>query len=146
MDAIDHAILSHLRRDSSLTNTELADLVGLTPSPCLRRVKKLEADGIITGYRAVVSQEALDRGFQVIVTAEIGVNDQATIEQFESRVAAFDEVIECRRLFGIPDYFIRVAVRDLATYERFMVTKLGGLPAVSRVTSLITMKTIKSVD
>jgi DNA-binding Lrp family transcriptional regulator len=124
----------------------LADLVGLTPSPCLRRVKKLEADGIITGYRAIVSQEALGRGFQVIVTAEIGVNDQATIEDFESQVAAFDEVIECRRLFGIPDYFIRVAVKDLATYENFMVTKLSGLPAVSRVTSLITMKTIKSVD
>ena len=146
MDDIDHTILDHLRNDSSLTNTELADLVGLTPSPCLRRVKKLEADGVITGYRAIVSQEALDRGFQVIVTAEIGVNDQATIEQFESRVAAFDEVIECRRLFGIPDYFIRVAVRDLATYENFMATKLSGLPAVSRVTSLITMKTIKSAD
>jgi len=143
---MDDAILFHLRQDSSLTNTELADLVGLTPSPCLRRVKKLEADGIITGYRAIVSQEALGRGFQVIVTAEIGVNDQATIEDFESQVAAFDEVIECRRLFGIPDYFIRVAVKDLATYENFMVTKLGGLPAVSRVTSLITMKTIKSVD
>ena len=109
-------------------------------------MKKLEADGIITGYRAIVSQEALGRGFQVIVTAEIGVNDQATIEDFESQVAAFDEVIECRRLFGIPDYFIRVAVKDLATYENFMVTKLSGLPAVSRVTSLITMKTIKSVD
>ncbi|KZF12046.1 Lrp/AsnC family transcriptional regulator, partial [Rhodococcus sp. EPR-134] len=145
MDAMDDAILFHLRQDSSLTNTELADLVGLTPSPCLRRVKKLEADGIITGYRAIVSQEALGRGFQVIVTAEIGVNDQATIEDFESQVAAFDEVIECRRLFGIPDYFIRVAVKDLATYENFMVTKLSGLPAVSRVTSLITMKTIKSV-
>ncbi|MFB9782184.1 Lrp/AsnC family transcriptional regulator [Rhodococcus baikonurensis] len=146
MDTMDDAILFHLRQDSSLTNTELADLVGLTPSPCLRRVKKLEADGIITGYRAIVSQEALGRGFQVIVTAEIGVNDQATIEDFESQVAAFDEVIECRRLFGIPDYFIRVAVKDLATYENFMVTKLSGLPAVSRVTSLITMKTIKSVD
>ncbi|MDN5544279.1 MAG: Lrp/AsnC family transcriptional regulator [Rhodococcus sp. (in: high G+C Gram-positive bacteria)] len=146
MDAMDDAILFHLRQDSSLANTELADLVGLTPSPCLRRVKKLEADGIITGYRAIVSQEALGRGFQVIVTAEIGVNDQATIEDFESQVAAFDEVIECRRLFGIPDYFIRVAVKDLATYENFMVTKLSGLPAVSRVTSLITMKTIKSVD
>jgi DNA-binding Lrp family transcriptional regulator len=146
VDAMDDAILFHLRQDSSLTNTELADLVGLTPSPCLRRVKKLEADGIITGYRAIVSQEALGRGFQVIVTAEIGVNDQATIEDFESQVAAFDEVIECRRLFGIPDYFIRVAVKDLATYENFMVTKLSGLPAVSRVTSLITMKTIKSVD
>ena len=143
---MDDAILFHLRQDSSLTNTELADLVGLTPSPCLRRVKKLEADGIITGYRAIVSQEALGRGFQVIVTAEIGVNDQATIEDFESQVAAFDEVIECRRLFGIPDYFIRVAVKDLATYENFMVTKLSGLPAVSRVTSLITMKTIKSAD
>ncbi|EME17830.1 AsnC family transcriptional regulator [Rhodococcus qingshengii BKS 20-40] len=143
---MDDAILFHLRQDSGLTNTELADLVGLTPSPCLRRVKKLEADGIITGYRAIVSQEALGRGFQVIVTAEIGVNDQATIEDFESQVAAFDEVIECRRLFGIPDYFIRVAVKDLATYENFMVTKLSGLPAVSRVTSLITMKTIKSVD
>ncbi|MDJ0108635.1 winged helix-turn-helix transcriptional regulator, partial [Rhodococcus erythropolis] len=62
MDAMDDAILFHLRQDSSLTNTELADLVGLTPSPCLRRVKKLEADGIITGYRAIVSQEALGRG------------------------------------------------------------------------------------
>ncbi|WP_188542886.1 Lrp/AsnC family transcriptional regulator [Rhodococcoides trifolii] len=146
MDYLDDAILHHLQQDSSLTNTELADLVGLTPSPCLRRVKKLEADGVITGYRAVLSDKALGRGFQVIVTAEIIVNDQKTIEKFESRIAGFEEVIECHRLFGNPDYFIRVAVRDLPSYERFLVEKLSGLPAVGRVTSLISMKTIKGVN
>ncbi|MGU3436220.1 Lrp/AsnC family transcriptional regulator [Actinomycetes bacterium M1A6_2h] len=146
MDYLDEAILHHLQQDSSLTNTELADLVGLTPSPCLRRVKKLEADGVITGYRAVLSDNALGRGFQVIVTAEIIVNDQKTIEKFESRIAGFEEVIECHRLFGNPDYFIRVAVRDLPAYERFLVEKLSGLPAVGRVTSLISMKTIKGAN
>jgi DNA-binding Lrp family transcriptional regulator len=146
MDYLDEAILHHLQQDSSLTNTELADLVGLTPSPCLRRVKKLEADGVITGYRAVLSDKALGRGFQVIVTAEIIVNDQKTIEKFESRIAGFEEVIECHRLFGNPDYFIRVAVRDLPAYERFLVEKLSGLPAVGRVTSLISMKTIKGAN
>ncbi|UUN27924.1 Lrp/AsnC family transcriptional regulator [Streptomyces sp. FIT100] len=146
LDALDQAILSHLRADGRLSNVELAKRVGLTPAPCLRRVKRLEEAGVITGYRARVDAEAAGRAFEVVVAVEIGVNDLRTVEQLESLLASYDEVVECRRLFGRPDYFIRVAVADHAAYETFLTTKLMGLPAVIRVDSHLTMKKIKGDD
>src|SRR4051794_6500036 len=100
----------HLQKDGRLSNVELARRVGLTPAPCLRRVKRLEEDGIITGYRAVVDPAAVGRGFEVTVSVEIRVTDLETLRDFEDTVATFDEVVELRRVFGTPDYFLRVMV------------------------------------
>ncbi|WBO62051.1 Lrp/AsnC family transcriptional regulator [Streptomyces camelliae] len=144
LDAIDRDILFHLGRDGRLTNVELAQRVGLTPPPCLRRVKRLEEAGIITGYRAVVDPEALGRGLEVLVDVEVSANDRTTFLEFEDTVAGYDEVIEFRRMYGRPDYFVRVAVADHAAYEAFLVEKLSGLPCVLRIDSHLTMKTIKS--
>src|SRR6186713_1356204 len=99
MDAIDRAILRQLQADGRLTNVELAERVRLSPSPCLRRVRALERAGVIRGYHA-------DK-------------DRATVEAFEAGIAALDEVVECQRMFGLPDYVIRVAVADQAAYESF---------------------------
>jgi DNA-binding Lrp family transcriptional regulator len=145
LDRIDRDILFHLERDGRLSNVELARRVGLTPPPCLRRVKRLEDDGVITGYRAVVDPDAVGRGFEVIVSVEIRVTDLRTLQDFEAAVAGFAEVVEFRRLFGTPDYFLRVLVADQAAYEDHHL-KLLGLPAVSRVVSHQTMKRIKSPD
>ncbi|WP_226966579.1 Lrp/AsnC family transcriptional regulator [Streptomyces phaeolivaceus] len=145
MDSIDHDILFHLRKDGRLTNVELAKRVGLTPPPCLRRVKRLEEAGVIAGYRAVVDPAAIGRGLEVLVDVEVSATDRATVRAFEETVASYDEVIEFRRLFGRPDYFLRVAVADHAAYEAFLTVRLTGLPGVLRTESHLTMKKIKAV-
>ncbi|WP_374201583.1 Lrp/AsnC family transcriptional regulator [Actinocorallia sp. API 0066] len=126
-----------------MSNVELARRVGLTPPPCLRRVKRLEDAGVITGYRAEVNPEALGRSLEVVLSVEIAVNNLQTVEEFEARVAALDAVLEFRRMFGRPDYYIRVAVADQVAYERFLSQEIMLLPAVSRVDSHLTMKRIK---
>lgn len=146
IDALDREILFHLRQDGRLTNVELAKRVGLTPPPCLRRVKRLEAAGVITGYRAVVDPEVLGRGLEVLIDVEVSATDRKTFEKFEETVASYDEVIEFRRMYGRPDYFLRVAVADHAAYEAFLTGKLSGLPAVLRLESHLTMKKIKTND
>jgi len=127
-----------------LTNQELADRVGLTPAPCLRRVRRLEAEGVITGYTALVNPAALGRDFEVIIYADLVAKDLATVASFEERLVAMDEVAELRRMFGIPDYFIRVQTADLAAYEQWLSIKLMGDPAIARVDSRLTMKLLKS--
>lgn len=143
VDTIDRAIIDNLRRDGRLTNQDLAARVGLTPAPCLRRVRRLEADGVITGYTATVDPAALGRGFEVIIHADIAAGDLATVEAFEARLAAMDEVVELRRMFGVPDYLIRVQVADIDGYERWLTTQLLGDPAIMRADSRITMKLVK---
>ncbi len=134
----------HLRQDGRLTNVELAKRVGLTPPPCLRRVKRLEEAGIITGYRAVIDPQALGRGLEVLIDVEIYAQDRKSFQEFENTVASYEEVTEFRRMYGRPDYFLRVAVADHAAYEAFLTEKLSGLPAVLRLESHLTMKKIKT--
>ncbi|MEE1761378.1 MULTISPECIES: Lrp/AsnC family transcriptional regulator [unclassified Streptomyces] len=143
LDAVDREILFHLRQDGRLTNVELAKRVGLTPPPCLRRVKRLEEAGVIAGYRAVIDPAALGRELEVHIDVEIFAQDRKTVEDFEDTVASYEEVIEFRRMYGRPDYFLRVAVADHAAYEAFVMGRLSGLPAVLRLESHLTMKTIK---
>ncbi len=144
MDSVDRAILAQLQAEGRLSNSELADRVGLSPSPCLRRVRRLEESGVIAGYGAIIDPAAVDRGFQVLVHVTMEVRDRlATMEAFEARVAELDEVIECRRMLGDPDYLLWVAAADLAAYEQLYMTKLVGLPGVARTVSQLTMKTVK---
>jgi len=146
LDRIDREILFQLRHDGRLSNVELARRVGLTPPPCLRRVKRLEDAGVISGYRAVIDPAAVGRGLEVIVDLEIHATDLKTVEELETTVAAYDEVIELRRMFGRPDYLIRIAVADHAAYDAFLTSKLIGVPGVLRTTSHLTMKKIKTDD
>ncbi|MEU2130372.1 Lrp/AsnC family transcriptional regulator [Streptomyces sp. NPDC018352] len=146
LDAVDRDILFHLRQDGRLTNVELAKRVGLTPPPCLRRVKRLEEAGVITGYRAVIDPQALGRGLEVLIDVEIYAQDRKSFQEFEDTVASYEEVVEFRRMYGRPDYFIRVAVADHAAYEAFLTEKLSGLPAVLRLESHLTMKEIKTTE
>jgi DNA-binding Lrp family transcriptional regulator len=143
MDATDRAIIDHLRADARLTNVELAERVRLSPSPCLRRVRALERAGVIRGYHADVDPAAVGRGFEVTVHVELTLKDRATVEAFEAEIAAFDEVVECRRMFGLPDYVVLVAVADQAAYESFYMNKLAELRGLARVNSQFTMKMVK---
>jgi DNA-binding Lrp family transcriptional regulator len=143
MDAIDRAILRQLEDDGRLANVDLAERVRLSPSSCLRRVRALERDGAIRGYHADIDPLAVGRGFEVTVHVELTLKDRATVEAFEAGIAAFDEVVECRRMFGLPDYIVRVAVADQAAYEAFYMNRLGELPGLARVNSQFTMKMVK---
>ncbi|WP_405730080.1 Lrp/AsnC family transcriptional regulator [Streptomyces sp. NBC_01537] len=145
MDAIDRAILRELQADGRLTNQELAARVGLTPSPCLRRVRQLEEDGVIRGYRAVVDPTALGRGFEVFASVEVH-RDRDSVAAFESQVQRIPDVIEAYRLYGAPGSLLRIAVADSEAFERFWTDKLIALPGVSDVNSQMIMKRIKSPE
>lgn len=144
LDDLDQAILLHLRQDGRMSNVDLAARVGLTPPACLRRVKKLESRRVITGYRTVVDPAAIGRGVEVIVSVEVSVTDIDSLRQVEAALASLDEVIEVRRLFGVPDYLLRVAVADADAYGIWQMTRLVTIPGVSRVVSYLTMEVIKS--
>ena len=145
LDDTDRAIIGELSKNGRLSNTELAQRVSLTPAPCFRRVKRLEDDGVIVGYRAVIAPEAAGRGFEVTVSVEVIVNDQVSLETFEAGIEALDEVVELRRVFGAPDYLLRVMVEDANAYERFLTTRLLRVPGISRTISHQTMKLIKQI-
>ncbi|MFD7503743.1 Lrp/AsnC family transcriptional regulator [Streptomyces sp. NPDC001700] len=143
MDAMDRAIIAELERDGRLTNVELARRVGLTTGPCLRRVQRLEADGVICGYRAVIDPVAVGRSFEVLLDVSLDSQDARTTGHFEQTLTQAEEVVELRRLFSTPDFFVRVAVADLAAYETFLSQHVMTIPRVKNVTSHFTMKTIK---
>jgi DNA-binding Lrp family transcriptional regulator len=143
VDRTDRAIIDELRHDARLSNVELADRVNLSPSPCLRRVRVLERAGVIRGYHADIDPAAVGRGFEVEVMIELTHKDRATVEAFERRIAELDAVTECRRMFGVPDYLVRVAVADTAAYESFYMNELAELPGIGRISSQFTMKLVK---
>lgn len=144
MDQTDRAILRLIQEDGRLTNSELAERVRLTPSPCLRRVKALESDGVITGYRAVLDPASIGRAFQVFVSVDLTLTDHDTIVAFEEAVSEVTDVIECHSMFGRPDYILRVAVADISAYEELVRHTLSNLPGVAQLTSQIALKALKS--
>jgi DNA-binding Lrp family transcriptional regulator len=143
LDDLDRAIIAELLQDARLSNADLARRVGLTAAPCLRRVQRMEQAGVIRGYHAEVDPKASGRGFEVIVSIDIAVNDGPTIEDFEAAAAALPEVVELRRMFGQPDYYLRVLVADHEEYEALTVNKLSRLPALHRLVSHQTMRLVK---
>ncbi|MCX5215388.1 Lrp/AsnC family transcriptional regulator [Kitasatospora sp. NBC_00240] len=142
MDEIDRSILRELQEDGRLTNQELAQRVGLTASPCMRRVRQLEQDGVIRGYRAVLDPETVGRGFEVLVSVEVK-RDRQAVEAFEAALQDIPDVVEAYRLFGNPGCLLRIAVADLKAYERLWIERLTTLPGISEVNSQIVMKRIK---
>lgn len=144
MDQIDRAIIRQLQANARQTNTELADRVGLTPSPCLRRVRNLEDAGIILGYHAHIAPAALDRSFEVLVDIELVDQTRTTVDRFEAALVALEQVVDAKRMFGAPDYHVIVAVKDLPAYEKFVIDQLMTLPGLARLQSRFPMKTITS--
>jgi DNA-binding Lrp family transcriptional regulator len=142
MDAIDRKILAALQEDGRLTITELAGRVGLSVSPCHRRLRELERSGAIRGYRAVVDADALGLSFEALVFVTMGREDRETLLAFEAAVAAIPQVVQAQRLFGDPDYLLRIVTADLAAYQRLQDDQLTSLPGVQRMTSTLVMKRI----
>jgi DNA-binding Lrp family transcriptional regulator len=144
LDALDRAILRELQADGRLSNVELAKRVRLSPSPCLRRVKTLEERGYIAGYTALLDRSLMRRGLHVVVMVSLTSQRQETLEAFERSVAELDDVLECYLIAGEADYLLSVAVENLDAYQRFFTGRLGELPGVASLKSLITMKEVKN--
>lgn len=142
MDALNREILAVLQDDGRMSLTDVAARVGLSLSACHRRVKDLEQSGAIVRYRAIVAPEAVGLTFEALVFVTIGRTDVETIAAFEAAVAQIPNIVEAQRLFGEPDYLLKVLAQDLAAYQELYDTALGALPGVQRLTSTMVMKRI----
>lgn len=140
MDAIDRKILAELQVDGRQTITELAARVGLSVSPCHRRLRDLERSGVITGYRATVDANAVGLSFEALAFVTMRQEDRETLLDFEAQLAQIPNVVQAQRLFGDPDYLVRVVVADLAAYQALEDDRLAALPGVQRITSTLVMK------
>ena len=140
MDAIDRKILAELQTRRAATITELAERVQLSVSPCHRRLRELERSGVIRGYRAIVDADALGLTFQALVFVTMRQEDRETLLGFEAAVARIPNVVQAQRLFGDPDYLLRVVTADLGAYQRLEDDELSALPGVQRLNSTLVMK------
>ena len=144
IDRYDRMILQVLQQDGRISNQELADRIGLSPSPCLRRVSRLEREGYVEGYRAMLGRKRIGLGLTVFVGVKIEghADDRATT--FEEEAVACPEVVACHMVAGDADYLLEVTVPDLDAYQRFLVAKLLNLPLVREVKSTIAIQTLKA--
>jgi Lrp/AsnC family transcriptional regulator, leucine-responsive regulatory protein len=143
LDAIDLRILAELQEDGSLTNVELARRVHLSPSPCLARVKALEAAGVIERYVALASARQLGLGLNVFINISLKSQSKEALAEFERRIAEHDEVMECYLMTGDSDYLIRVAVPDIAALERFILEQLTPIPGIEKIRSSFALKQVR---
>ncbi len=142
LDRIDRSILRLLQADGRLSNAQLAEQVSLSPSACLRRLQRLEDDGVIQGYRADLSAHAIGRPTTVFIEVTLANQGTAALDAFERAVAACPDVLECHLMSGDFDYLLRVAVADLADYERLHRSQLAALPHVARVRTAFAMRAV----
>jgi DNA-binding Lrp family transcriptional regulator len=140
MDAIDREILALLQTDGRITLTDLADKVRLSVSRCQRRVRELERTGVIRGYQAKVDPAALDLGFEVLVFATLSRPEM--VADFDQAIAAIPQVIEAQRLFGEPDYLLRVVTASPAAYQQLYDQTLARLPGILGLRSTLLMKQV----
>ncbi len=143
MDDIDRAIIDQLRRNGRLTNLELSGRVGLSPSPCLRRVRQLEEEGIIRGYTTIVDAKAIGRAYEPLVWVTLSEVTRESMTAFERAIDEIDDVVEVMRMMGQPDYLLRIATADAETFEALYMDHLARLPHVQTLTSQLAMKTVK---
>ncbi|WP_248741341.1 MULTISPECIES: Lrp/AsnC family transcriptional regulator [unclassified Pseudomonas] len=142
MDRIDQKILAELQADGRLSITELADRVGLSLSPCHRRVRALEESGVIIGYRAQLAPGALGLNFSAMVFVTLREGNRQAVEAFEDAVTQIPQIVEAQRLFGEPDYLLHVVARDLPAFQQLYDERLSTLPNVQRLTSTLVMKRV----
>ena len=143
LDRTDLRLLAVLQTEGRITNAELAERVSLSPSACLRRLQRLEADKVITGYAAQVDPQVVGLGLQAFVRVQLVKHEAAMIERFVERIAGWDEVVACHALTGDMDYLLHVFVADLADFSRFLLDRLLNDAGVADVNSSFVLRTVK---
>jgi Lrp/AsnC family leucine-responsive transcriptional regulator len=142
IDRTDYRILHHLQNNARISNTELADAVGLSPSPCLRRVKALEQAGVLKRYAAIVDAKAVGLPISVFVSVSMNRQERLGLESFEATISSYKEVMECYLMTGSADYLVRVVVPDLESYERFLADKLTRIQGIANIQSSFALKQV----
>lgn len=146
LDAIDRRILTELQRDGRMTNQALAERVGLSPTPCLRRVRILEEAGVIRSYVAVVDQKAVDLPVSVFISIKLERQREEDLDRFAAAVARWPEVMECYLMTGQRDYLLRVVCADLPAYERFLKDKLTKHDGLASIESSFALTQVKHTN
>jgi len=143
MDAIDRNIIRTLQQNGRLSNQELADKIGLSPSPCLRRVRNLEKSGVLTGYAALVDQDKYGLPLTVFVHIRLERHSDDCIKKFEAGIERLDQVMECYLMTGQSDYLLHVLARDLKDYEIFVRYKISTIPGIALIDSSFVFGQVK---
>ena len=143
-DRIDRAIVAMLQHDGRIANVDLADAISLSPSACLRRVKALETDGIIAGYRAEVSRLKAGLGLTVFIGLKVEGHSQETSSRIEQTLLAIPAVVACYLVSGTSDFLVEAAVPDLASYEQLLLGQILTIPSVVEAQSTFAIRTILS--
>ena len=144
LDAIDTRIIATLQVDGRLSNHQLAERIGLSPSPCLRRVRRLEREGYIEAYRAVLQRDRVGLGFTAFVTVKIEGHADLAADALQDAIVAMPEVVACHMVSGDSDYLLEVVVPDRESYQAFLVDKLLDLPIIKEVRSNIAIQPLKT--
>lgn len=143
VDQLNRRILAELQRNARLSHQELSERVGLSPTPCARRLRMLEAEGYITGYAAQVDETRMGFGFSVFVSVKLDQQVAERLASFEKTIALCPEVVDCWLMTGNRDYLLRVAVADLEEFERFLTGRLTKVPGVASLESSIPIRRVK---
>jgi len=144
LDRTDHRILALLQEDGRRSNVEIAERVALSPSPCLRRIKRLEATGVIRGYRAIIDRDAVGVGLTVLIGIKIGQHSKENAAILQDTLVSMPEVVSCHMVSGSADFIAEIVVTDLQEYERLLTARLLVLPMIVDLRSNISLRRIKS--
>jgi Lrp/AsnC family transcriptional regulator, leucine-responsive regulatory protein len=144
LDQIDRSILAALEAEGRISTLELAERVGLSPTPCSRRVKQLEELGIIEGYQARINPKAVGLGVSVMISVRLSRKNSNAAKQFQQAIAGKPQITECVLVTGDIDYILRVWVKDIDALREFVMQELESIPAVAESTTLVVLDTIKS--
>lgn len=144
LDRASRQILAELQRDARQTVQQLAEAVGLSATPCWKRVKQMEAAGVIRGYTALVDRAKVGLGLRVVVEANLSQHSEDAVRRFEEAVAASPHIVQCVSTTGQADYLLTVLAADIAAYERFLHDTLFRLPGITHVRSSIVLREVKA--
>ena len=144
LDAFDFAILGELQENGRASNVDIAEAVHLSPSPCLRRIRNLEEEGVIRGYRADIDRTKVGLGLTIFVEMKVGGHNKENANSFQDALAEIPEVISCFMISGSADFLAEVVVEDLQAYERVLTDKLLTLPSVTDIRSNFAIRTVKT--
>ena len=142
MDYIEYKLLNSLQKNARLTNLELAKQVGLSASPCLRRVKSLEESGVITGYSAIINQNKVNLSVNVFVQVSLERQSEERLQVFEEKIMEYREVMEAYLMTGEADYLLRIVVKDLQAYEKFLKDNLTKITGIASIRSYFSLKQV----
>ena len=142
LDKTDCRLLHYLQSNATIPNTELADHLGLSPSPCLRRVKTLEKNGVIKRYVGIIDPILVGLPISVFITVSLRSQGRNTLEEFESHIRNYEEVMECYLMTGNSDYLLRVIMPDMESYEQFLLDKITTIPCVDNIQSSFSLKQV----